>query len=180
MSRGECCENERSEVGHENLCFFFFHDPSASVCARMMLALAVHVSQRTEKKKKQSRSEFEVGRDVADGMMRLAAAAAVVALGARTEAACSGRGLAEGHGFAVKGGAGVAGWCGDVTSGCGGLLISERQWGRSEAIVAQSDTAVGRPKKRRCLLMVRPYVMSGAPVARGFWIQQVRMRRGSR
>ena len=52
-------------------------------------------------------------RDVADGMLRLAAAAAaVIALGARTEAACSGRGLAEGHGFAVKGGAGVAGWCG--------------------------------------------------------------------
>ena len=49
-----------------------------------------------------------------------------------------------------------------VASGCGGLLISERQWGRSEAIAAQSDTAVGRPKKRRCLLMVRPYVMSGA------------------
>ena len=169
-------------MGHENLFFsFLIHDPSASVCARMMLALAVHVSQRTEKKKKQSRSEFAVGRDVADGMMRLAAAAAaVVALGARTEAACSGRGLAEGHGFAVKGGAGVAGWCGDVTSGCGGLLISERQWGRSEAIVAQSDTAVGRPKKRRCLLIVRPYVMSGAPVGRGFWIQLVRMRRGSR
>jgi len=115
-------------------------------------------------------------RDVADGMMRLAAAAAVIALGARTEAACSGRGLAEGHGFAVKGGAGVVGWCGDVTSGCGGLLISERQWGRSEATVAQSDTAVGRPKKRRCLLMVRPYVMSGAPNGRGFWIQLVRMR----
>ena len=49
-------------------------------------------------------------RDVADGMFRLAAAAAaVIALGARKEAVCSSRGLAEGHGFAVKGGAGVAG-----------------------------------------------------------------------
>ena len=28
-------------MGHENLFFFFFHDSSASVCARMMLALAV-------------------------------------------------------------------------------------------------------------------------------------------
>jgi hypothetical protein len=25
---------------------YFFHDPGASVCARMMLAFAVHVSQR--------------------------------------------------------------------------------------------------------------------------------------
>ena len=39
---------------------FFFHDSSASVCARMMLALAVHVSQRTEKKKKQKRVEIAV------------------------------------------------------------------------------------------------------------------------
>ena len=47
-------------MGHENL--FFLHDSSASVCARMILALAVHVhvSQRTEKKKKQKRGEFAV------------------------------------------------------------------------------------------------------------------------
>ena len=66
---------------------FFFHDSSASVCARMMLALAVHVSQRTEKKKKQKRGEFVVGcvvlvRGVAEGTPRFAAAAVAAALGA--------------------------------------------------------------------------------------------------
>ena len=73
-------------MGHENL-FFFFHDSSASVCARMMLALAVHVSQRTEKKKKQKRGEFVAGcvvlvRGVAEGTLRFAAAAVAAALGA--------------------------------------------------------------------------------------------------
>jgi len=37
--------------------FFFFHDSIASVCARMMLALAVHVSQKDGEKK-----ETEKGR----------------------------------------------------------------------------------------------------------------------
>ena len=52
-----------------------------------MLALAVHVSQRTEKKKKQKRGEFAVGcevlvRGVAEGTLRFAAAAVAAALGA--------------------------------------------------------------------------------------------------
>jgi hypothetical protein len=47
-------QNERPGVGNEHL---FFRDSSASVCARMMLAFAVHVSQRTGKKKKQKQEE---------------------------------------------------------------------------------------------------------------------------
>ncbi len=73
--------------GMKKIFFFFFHDSSASVCARVMLALAVHVSQRTEKKKKQKRGEFAVGcevlvRGVAEGTLRFAAAAVAAALGA--------------------------------------------------------------------------------------------------
>ena len=73
----------------------------------MMLDFAAHASQRTEKKKKQSRSEFAVGlavrclRDVF--RHAAAAAAAVIALGACTEAACSGRGLADNGGSRIRG-----------------------------------------------------------------------------